>query len=237
MGGKVLIPTEKPSATSSRRAWRPTCSASDAHRRAHRCQGAKLLTSDIDPRDQPFLTGERTAEGFFRSGRPRCGHRARPRLRPVRRPALVRNLRAQSRRGARFADAIHAKYPGKLLAYNCSPSFNWKNNSTTTIATFPQQLAAMGYKFQFITLAGFHALNHSMFELARDFKDRGMSAYAEFQQRVRERAARLHGHAPPAEVGTGYFDDIAQVVSEGKSSTTALHGSTEAEQFHPAGVH
>ena len=115
-------------------------------------------------------------------------------------------------------------FPGKLLAYNCSPSFNWKLKlDERPIATFQQQLAAMGYKFQFITLAGFHALNHSMFELARDFEEpRHGRIRGAARQRVRERAARLHGHAPPAEVGTGYFDEVAQVVSEGKSSTTAL---------------
>jgi isocitrate lyase len=134
----------------------------------------------------------------------------------------------------RFAEAIHEKFPGKLLAYNCSPSFNWKKKlDERSIAQFREQLAAAGYKFQFITLAGFHALNHSMFELALDFKERGMSAYADFQQR--EFASEEKGYTATRhqrEVGTGYFDEIARVVSEGTSSTTALAGSTETEQFY-----
>ena len=136
----------------------------------------------------------------------------------------------------RFADAIHAKYPGKMLAYNCSPSFNWKLKlDQQSIDTFREQIAAMGYCFQFITLAGFHALNHSMFELAGDYAQRGMAAYADFQQR--EFASEADGYTATRhqrEVGTGYFDAIAQAVSEGKSSTTALSGSTEEEQFETA---
>ncbi len=136
----------------------------------------------------------------------------------------------------RFADEVHAQFPGKWLAYNCSPSFNWKLKlSQSDIATFQQQLAAMGYRFQFITLAGFHALNHSMFQLAKDYKARGMAAYSELQQA--EFAAESDGYTATRhqrEVGAGYFDDIAQVVAEGKSSTTALHGSTEHEQFDKA---
>ncbi len=137
----------------------------------------------------------------------------------------------------KFADAIHAQFPGKLLAYNCSPSFNWKKKlDEKSIAEFRETLGAMGYKFQFITLAGFHALNHSMFELARDFNERGMSAYAEFQQREFE--SEQYGYTATRhqrEVGTGYFDEVARVVSEGTASTTALTGSTEEEQFTTGG--
>jgi isocitrate lyase len=133
----------------------------------------------------------------------------------------------------RFAEAIHAKYPGKMLAYNCSPSFNWKKKlDDETIARFQEELGEMGYKFQFVTLAGFHALNHSMFELARHYKERGMAAYAELQQR--EFASEVHGYSATRhqrEVGTGYFDEVSMVISGGSSSTTALTGSTEEEQF------
>jgi len=137
-----------------------------------------------------------------------------------------------------FADAIHARYPGKLLAYNCSPSFNWKKKlDAESIASFQTRLGEMGYKFQFVTLAGFHALNHSFFALARDFKARGMTAYAEFQ--ALEFASEPHGYTATRhqrEVGTGYFDEVANVVGEGRSSTTALRGSTEAEQFYGNGT-
>ncbi|MCL4297177.1 MAG: isocitrate lyase [Anaerolineae bacterium] len=196
--------------------------------------GAFLLTSDIDPRDQEFCTGERTPEGFFR-------------IRGGLDSAIARGLAyapyadliwcetahpdlAEARR---FAEAIHAQYPGKLLAYNCSPSFNWKRHlDDATIAKFQRELGAMGYKFQFITLAGFHALNYSMFELAQGYRDEGMSAYVRLQQA--EFAAEVEGYTAvkhQREVGTGYFDLVSEAVSGGESSTTALTGSTEAEQF------
>ncbi len=134
----------------------------------------------------------------------------------------------------RFAEGVHQDHPDKLLAYNCSPSFNWKKKlDDTTIARFQRELGAMGYKFQFITLAGFHALNYSMFHLARGYKERGMSAYSELQEA--EFAAEADGYTAirhQREVGTAYFDEVSQVISEGESSTTALHGSTESEQFH-----
>ena len=134
----------------------------------------------------------------------------------------------------KFAEGIHAKFPGKLLAYNCSPSFNWRKKlDSGSIAKFQRELGAMGYKFQFVTLAGFHALNYSMFQLARGYRDRGMEAYAELQEA--EFAAEKHGYSATKhqhEVGTGYFDDVAQVIAAGLSSTTALRGSTEQEQFH-----
>ncbi len=133
----------------------------------------------------------------------------------------------------RFAEAIHAKFPGKLLAYNCSPSFNWKKKlDDATTARFQRELGKMGYKFQFVTLAGFHALNHSMFELAYDYKDRGMAAYSEFQQAEFSSEARgYEATRHQREVGTGYFDEVSQVIAGGTSSTTALEGSTEQEQF------
>jgi isocitrate lyase len=235
LGGKVLIPTQ--AALRNLIAARlaadvegvPTIlvARTDAN-------GAALITSDVDERDQPFLTGERTPEGFFR-------------VRPGLDQAIARGLAYSPiadliwcetstpdlDEARRFAEAIQAEFPGKMLAYNCSPSFNWeKKLDATTIARFQSELGAMGYKFQFVTLAGFHALNHSMFELARGYSTRGMSAYAELQRA--EFAAEVNGYTATKhqrEVGTGYFDDVAQVVSGGSSSTTALAGSTEAEQF------
>jgi isocitrate lyase len=236
MGGKVLIPTQQAvrHLTAARFAADvldvPTLIVARTDANA-----AQLLTSDIDPRDRQFCTGERTAEGFYR-------------IRGGIETAIARGLayapfadliwcetsEPNLQEAQAFADAIHANFPGKLLAYNCSPSFNWKKKlDESSIAQFREKLAALGYKFQFITLAGFHALNHSMFELARDFKKRGMSAYADFQER--EFASESHGYTATRhqrEVGTGYFDDVARVVSEGASSTTALDGSTEEDQFY-----
>jgi isocitrate lyase len=236
MGGKVLIPTQQ--AVRHLNAARFAADVLDvptivvARTDAH---AAQLLTSDIDPRDRAFCTGERTAEGFFR-------------IRGGLDSAIARGLayapyadliwcetsEPNIEDAQRFADAIHAQFPAKLLAYNCSPSFNWKKKlDEQSIAEFRERLAKMGYKFQFITLAGFHALNHSMFHLARDFKERGMSAYADFQQA--EFAGEKHGYTATRhqrEVGTAYFDEVARVISEGTSSTTALDGSTEAEQFY-----
>jgi isocitrate lyase len=241
MGGKVLIPAK--TAVRNLIAARlaadllgvPTLvvARTDAN-------GAKLVTSDIDSVDEPFLTGERTDEGFYRSKGGLDAAIARGlAYAPYADLIWCETSEPNLEEARRFAGAIHAVYPGKWLAYNCSPSFNWKLKlDENSIATFAQQIAAMGYKFQFITLAGFHALNHSMFELARDFKNRGMAAYAEFQ--AAEFASEQYGYTATrhqAEVGAGYFDEITQVVSGGTSSTTALHGSTEAEQFSPAAVH
>ena len=238
MGGKVLVPTQQ--AVRHLVAARFAADVLDVPTlivARTDANAAQLLTSDIDPRDKAFCTGERTSEGFYRI---RGGIDA----------AIARGLayapyadliwcetsEPNIEEARKFADAIHAKFPGKLLAYNCSPSFNWKKKlDETSIAQFRESLSSMGYKFQFITLAGFHALNHSMFELARDFNERGMSAYAEFQQREFESEA--HGYTATRhqrEVGTGYFDEVARVVSEGTASTTALTGSTEEEQFSPA---
>ncbi|WP_081839220.1 isocitrate lyase [Thermogemmatispora carboxidivorans] len=196
---------------------------------------ATLITSDVDPADHPFLTGERTPEGYYRT---RHGLEA----------AIARGLayapyadliwcetsEPNLDEARRFAEAIHEKYPGKLLAYNCSPSFNWKKKlDAHTIATFQDELGKMGYKFQFVTLAGFHALNHSMFELSLGYRQRGMAAYADLQEE--EFALEREGYTATRhqrEVGTGYFDEVAMVISGGQASTVALAGSTEAEQFH-----
>jgi isocitrate lyase len=200
-------------------------------------QSAQLLTTDVDERDRPFITGERTAEGFFRLD-PRRGVDY----------AIARSLAyapyadllwwetsdPNLADAERFADAIHRAFPGKLLAYNCSPSFNWqKKLPAAQIASFQRDIARMGYRFQFVTLAGFHSLNLSMFNLARGYKERGMEAYSELQQA--EFAAEAEGYTATRhqrEVGVGYFDAVALAISAGRSSTTALSGSTEAAQFH-----
>jgi isocitrate lyase len=236
MGGKVLVPTQ--TAIKHLVAARfaadvmgvPTIlvARTDAN-------GAHLITSDIDPVDHKFLTRERTPEGFYKmhggldmaiarglSYAPYCDliwcETSTPNLKEAR----------------RFADAIHEQFPGKMLAYNCSPSFNWKKKlDPETIAVFQKELSKMGYKFQFITLAGFHALNYSMFELALGYRDEGMTAYSRLQEA--EFALEEYGYTATRhqrEVGTSYFDEVAQVISGGVSSTTALAGSTEVEQFH-----
>ncbi|MBG9787352.1 isocitrate lyase [Brevibacillus laterosporus] len=235
MGGKVLIPTQ--AAVRNLVAARfaadvmgvPTIvvARTDAN-------GAYLLTSDIDPRDQEFLTGDRTAEGFYqiRGGLDAAIARGLA-YAPYADLIWCETSEPNLEEAKRFAETIHEKYPNKLLAYNCSPSFNWKKKlDEDTIASFQQEIGKMGYKFQFVTLAGFHALNHSMFELAYGYRDRGMAAYSELQQA--EFASEQKGYTATRhqrEVGTGYFDEVAQVISGGNSSTTALHGSTEEEQF------
>jgi isocitrate lyase len=196
---------------------------------------AHLLTTDMDPRDRQFLTGERTLEGFFRirGGLDSAIGRGIA-YAPYADLLWCETSEPNLDEARRFAEAIHAKYPGKMLAYNCSPSFNWKKKlDDKAIARFQAELGAMGYKFQFITLAGFHALNLSMFELAREYKQKGMRAYSELQEQEFRcehddgYEAVKHQHF----VGTGYFDLITQVIAGGTSSTTALAGSTEAEQF------
>jgi isocitrate lyase len=240
LGGKVLIPTQAHirNLDAARMAADvcgvPTiiCARTDA-------ESAKLLTSDIDERDREFITGERTPEGFFRlkdgTGVDHCIKRG---LAFAEHADLlwwetsVPNLDD----ARRFAEAIRKEYPGKLLAYNCSPSFNWeKNLDKATIAKYQRELGAMGYKYQFVTLAGFHQLNYGMFQLASGYRDRGMAAYSELQQA--EFAAEKDGYTATRhqrEVGTGYFDMIANAVAGGASSTTALHESTEAAQFATA---
>lgn len=235
LGGKVLLPTQNAvrNLISARLAADvsgvPTIiiARTDA-------DAADLITSDIDSRDHEFITGERTPEGFYRT---KAGIEQ----------AIARGLAyapyadliwcetstPDLEEAKRFADAIHEKFPGKMLAYNCSPSFNWKINlDEETIAKFQRELGKMGYKFQFVTLAGFHSLNHSMFELAHGYKTDGMAAYsklqeAEFANEAKGYTATRHQR----EVGTGYFDEVAQVISGGTSSTTAMKGSTEEAQF------
>jgi isocitrate lyase len=240
LGGKVLIPTQQ--AVRHLIAARLAADVLDVPTiiiARTDANAATLITSDVDPVDRAFITGERTPEGFFRTrdGLDACIARGLA-YAPYADLLWVETSEPNIEEARAFAAAIHAKFPGKLLAYNCSPSFNWKKKlDDASIATFRDQLNAMGYKFQFITLAGFHALNFSFFELARDFKARGMSAYAEFQQQ--EFAGEAFGYTATRhqrEVGTGYFDEVAQTISQGRSSTTALHGSTETAQFYSNGV-
>ena len=195
---------------------------------------AKLITSDIDERDQPFLTGERTPEGFYRlKGGIECAIARGLAYAPYADLIWCETSTPDLADAKRFAEAIHSEFPGKLLAYNRSPSFNWqKHLDAPTIARFQQELGAMGYKFQFVTLAGFHSLNHGMFELAHAYKEDGMAAYVQLQ--AAEFAAENRGYTATKhqrEVGTGYFDEVSQVISAGLSSTLALRGSTEAAQF------
>lgn len=236
MGGKVLLPTAQGirNLISARLAadvmGTPTVlvARTDAN-------GANLITSDVDPVDHEFMTGERTLEGFFRvrAGLDQAISRGLS-YAPYADVVWCETSEPNIEEARAFAEAIHAEYPGKLLAYNCSPSFNWEAKlSQEEIATFQDQLGEMGYKFQFVTLAGFHALNYSMFELARDYKERGMAAYSELQQA--EFSAEKYGYTATKhqrEVGAGYFDEVAQVVAGGTASTTALSGSTEEEQFN-----
>lgn len=240
LGGKVLLPTQTAvkNLISARLAadvmGTPTVliARTDAN-------AADLITSDVDPYDAPFITGERTPEGFFRtkSGLDQAIARGLA-YAPYADLIWCETSEPNLDEAQRFADAIHEQFPGKLLAYNCSPSFNWKAKlDDETIAKFQIELGKMGYKFQFVTLAGFHALNHSMFNLALGYKDRGMAAYSELQQA--EFASEKDGYTATRhqrEVGTGYFDQVSMVVSGGTSSTTALKGSTEEEQFTAATV-
>ncbi|MGD6843788.1 isocitrate lyase [Bacillus infantis] len=235
LGGKVLLPTQ--TAVKNLIAARLAADVMDVPTvlvARTDANAADLITSDVDPYDHPFIMGERTPEGFFRT---RAGlDQAIARglaYAPYADLIWCETSEPDLEEARRFAEAIHERFPGKLLAYNCSPSFNWKKKlDDETIAKFQKELGGMGYKFQFVTLAGFHALNHSMFELARGYKDRGMAAYSELQQR--EFASEEFGYTATRhqrEVGTGYFDQVSMVVSGGTSSTTALKGSTEEEQF------
>ena len=195
---------------------------------------AKLLTSDVDPLDHPFLTGSRTPEGFYGV----TGGLAPAIARACAYAPFADLLWCETSTpdlddARKFAEAVHAQFPGKMLAYNCSPSFNWKKKlDAGTIAKFQRELGAMGYRFQFVTLAGFHSLNHGMFELARQYRERGMAAYSELQEaEFASEAAGYTATRHQREVGTGYFDEVTQVIAGGASSTTALHGSTESAQF------
>ena len=235
LGGKVLLPTQTAvrNLISARLAADvmgvPTIivARTDA-------DAADLITSDIDPVDKAFITGERTPEGFYRTNAGLDQAIARGVAdAPYADLVWCETSEPNLEDAKRFADAIHKEHPGKLLAYNCSPSFNWKQKlDEKTIASFQKEIASYGYKFQFVTLAGFHSLNYGMFELARGYKERGMAAYSELQQA--EFAAEKHGYSATRhqrEVGTGYFDEVAQVITGGTSSTTALKGSTEEAQF------
>ena len=235
MGGKVLVPTreavEKLNAARLAADVMGTQTLVIARTDA---EAADLLTSDVDDNDKPFCTGERTVEGFYKT-RPGIDQAISRGLAYAEYADLVwcETGKPDLAFAKAFADAIHAKFPGKLLAYNCSPSFNWKKNlDDATIAKFQKELGAMGYKFQFITLAGFHALNYSMFNLAHGYARNQMSAFVELQEA--EFAAAEKGFTAvkhQREVGTGYFDAVTQAIQQGQSSTTALHGSTEDEQF------
>ncbi|MEW9622871.1 isocitrate lyase [Rhodanobacter geophilus] len=235
MGGKVLVPTREAvdKLTAARLAADvlgvPTLivARTDA-------DAADLLTSDIDDNDKPFVTGERTVEGFFRvrAGLAQAISRGLA-YAPHADLVWCETSRPNLEEARQFAEAIHQRFPGKLLAYNCSPSFNWRKNlDDNTIAKFQRELGAMGYKFQFITLAGFHSLNYGMFDLAHGYARHQMSAFVELQER--EFAAAEHGFTAvkhQREVGTGYFDAVTQAIQQGQSSTTALKGSTEEAQF------
>ncbi|HLR69475.1 isocitrate lyase [Virgibacillus alimentarius] len=235
LGGKVLLPTQN--AVRNLIAARfaadvmgtPTViiARTDAN-------AADMITSDVDPYDAEFITGDRTTEGFFKtkSGIDQAIARGLA-YAPYADLIWCETSEPDLKEAQKFADAIHEKFPNKLLAYNCSPSFNWKSKLTDSeIANFQKEIGKMGYKFQFVTLAGFHALNHSMFELARKYKTTGMAAYSELQQA--EFASEENGYTATRhqrEVGTGYFDEVSQVISGGTSSTGALKGSTEEAQF------
>jgi isocitrate lyase len=237
LGGKVLIPTAQHirNLTAARLAADvmgvPTLimARTDA-------ESAKLLTSDIDERDRPFIESDkRTPEGFFTiSGGVEACIARQLAYAPYADLLWWETSKPNLEEARQFAEAIHAEFPGKMLAYNCSPSFNWEANlDKKTIATYQQELGAMGYKFQFVTLAGFHQLNHGMFELAQGYADRGMAAYSELQQA--EFASEQDGYTATRhqrEVGTGYFDAVSVAISGGSSSTTAMSDSTESDQFN-----
>jgi isocitrate lyase len=241
MGGKVLVPTEEfiQKLVAARLAADvldvPTLviARTDA-------DSAKLIRSDVDSRDREFLTGERTPEGFFgyRGGLDAAISRAIS-YAPYVDLLWCETSKPDLEEARQFAEGVHAKFPGKMLAYNCSPSFNWKKHlDDATIAIFQRELGAMGYKFQFITLAGFHSLNLSMFELARGYRETGMSAYSQLQQVefAREKDSGYQAVKHQRYVGAGYFDDVAQVIAGGQLATTALKGSTEETQFESAAV-
>lgn len=237
LGGKVLIPTAAHIRNlNAARLAADVMGVPTAIVARTDAESATLITSDVDDRDLPFITGERTPEGFFYlkpgSGLQHCIARGLA-YAPYADLLWWETSKPNLAEARLFAEAIKKHYPNKLLAYNCSPSFNWKANlDETTIAKFQQELGAMGYKFQFVTLAGFHCLNHSMFELARDYSKSGMSAYSQLQEA--EFASENYGYSAvrhQREVGTGYFDAVAVAISAGQSSTTAMAASTETKQF------
>ncbi len=238
LGGKVLIPTQAHERNLiAARLAADVCGTATLTVARTDAESAQLITSDVDERDHPFIDRDnRTVEGFFRlkpgTGLDHCIARGLSYARYA--DVLWWETSHPDLDDARkFAEAVHKDHPGKLLAYNCSPSFNWKAKlDEATIAKFQRELGAMGYRFQFVTLAGFHALNHSMFELADGYRDRGMAAYSELQQREFDSEARGYtATRHQREVGTGYFDAVAETISSGRSSTTAMKQSTETAQF------
>ncbi len=239
LGGKVLIPTSAHERNlAAARLAADICGVPTLILARTDAESARLITSDIDERDRPFIMpGERTAEGFYRlkegTGLDHCIARGLA-YAPLADLLWWETSRPDLAEARMFAEAIHARHPGKLLAYNCSPSFNWQAKlDDATIKSFQRELGAMGYKFQFVTLAGFHSLNYGMFELASGYRDRGMAAYSELQQA--EFAAESAGYTATKhqrEVGTGYFDAVSVAISSGRSSTTAMGDSTETAQFH-----
>jgi isocitrate lyase len=235
MGGKVLVPTaEAISKLVSARLAADILGVSTLVIARTDAEAATLLTSDIDERDRPFCTGEQTSEGFYRvlPGLDQAISRALS-YAPFADLIWCETKTPSLEIAKEFADAVHSKYPGKMLAYNCSPSFNWKKNlSDDVIAKFQKELGAMGFRFQFITLAGFHANNYGIFDLATKYRDQGMRAYTDLQER--EFAAESRGYTATRhqrEVGAGYFDDLTQTIAGGNSSLSALTGSTEEDQF------
>jgi isocitrate lyase len=238
MGGKVLIPTSAHIRNLlAARLAADVCGVPTLTFARTDAESAKLITSDVDERDRPFIVPEsRTAEGFYHlqggTGLAHCIARGLA-YAPYADVLWWETSHPDLDEARQFAEAVQRKFPGKLMAYNCSPSFNWRANiDDATIVKFQRELGAMGYKFQFVTLAGFHSLNHGMFELARGYKDRGMAAYSQLQEA--EFASEAHGYSATRhqrEVGTGYFDQVALTISGGASSTTALGDSTEAAQF------
>lgn len=239
MGGKVLVPTiEAVNKLAAARLAADVCNVPTVLLARTDADAAGMITSDIDPYDRPFITGERTSEGFYRT---RAGiEQAISRglaYAPYADLIWCETSKPNLDEARRFADAIHAEYPGKMLAYNCSPSFNWKANlDDATMRRYREELNAMGYKFQFITLAGWHALNLSMFELCSAYCEEGMLGYSRLQEREfaqQENGFRAAKHQ--AFVGAGYFDRVQQTIMAGNASTTAMDGSTEEEQFHVDG--
>ncbi|MDH4044664.1 MAG: isocitrate lyase [Gemmatimonadota bacterium] len=235
LGGKVLVPTsEFINKLVAARLAADVCGVDTVLIARTDALSATIIANDIDPYDREFLTGERTPEGFdcVRCGIEQAISRGLA-YAPYADLLWFETSKPDLAEARQFAEAIHARFPGKLLSYNCSPSFNWKRNlSDSQIASFQQDLGALGYKFQFVTLSGFHSLNYAMFELATAYRDRGMAAYSELQER--EFAAEAAGYEAVKHqqfVGAGYFDDITQTVTQGHSSVLSMHGSTEEEQF------
>ncbi|MCL1669491.1 isocitrate lyase [Elizabethkingia ursingii] len=235
LGGKVLVPTQEAiNKLIAARLAADVCGVSSIIIARTDADAADLLTSDIDDRDKPFVTGERTSEGFFKvnAGVPQAIARGLA-YAPYADLLWMETSHPDLEEARQFAEAIHAEYPGKLLAYNCSPSFNWASKlSQQEMETFREDLAALGFRFQFITLAGFHALNYSMFELARAYREHGMAGYSQLQEKefaLQQEGFRAVKHQ--SFVGTGFFDEIQTIVTAGEAATVALKGSTETAQF------